>query len=253
MADKPIIFSAPMVQALLDGRKVQTRRTVQNLTFDPISQMWRFGGVNSALLFRSEDQVKSRTDGVVSAKAAAYRKGDRLWCRENWQTHCDMDHITPRDLPHDAAVQYPATYDGWVSRVRPSIHMPRWASRLTLIVTDVRVERLQDISEADAQAEGIIYQPPTEDDLKWYEAYAEEHCFDPVKDPMSGVWIAPGTRQGFAPRPNDPQWGPTASFAFRCLWDSINGPDAWAQNPFVYAITFTVHKSNIDALKAEAA
>jgi hypothetical protein len=225
MADKPIIFSAPMVQALLAGRKVQTRRTVQNLTFDLKSQMWRFGGVNSALLFRSEDQVKSRTDGVVSAKTAAYRKGDRLWVREAWKTSALYDKTPPRELPISAPIYFTCDDRLWpVARYRPSIHMPRWSSRLTLTVTDVRVQRLQDISEEDAKAEGVRL----------------------MRD-GSGVFVG---REG--PKRLVTPW-PTACEAFADLWDSINGPDAWSENPFVYAVSFTVHKSNIDALKAEAA
>ena len=97
------------------------------------------------------------------------------------------------------------------TRWRPSIHMPRWASRLTLTVTDVRVQRLQEISEEDARAEG---------------AY-----------PCEGGWSYGGS----------PLAGTTARGAFYCLWNSLHGPDAWSANPWVCALTFTVDRRNIDA------
>lgn len=114
---------------------------------------------------------------------------------------------------------------GW----RPSIHMPRWASRLTLIVEAVKVERLQDISEADAQAEGLLPYPHegpggmTVTSWHWLHGKPEEETYC------------------------------TPQYAFRALWNSINGADAWDANPFVVAVSFVVHRANIDALKAEVA
>lgn len=102
-------------------------------------------------------------------------------------------------------------------RIRPSIHMPRWASRLTLTVTDVRVERLQDISEADAIAEGC-----------------------PVST-MPGTIGHPLCPVGFNEMGTPIYW-------FRELWNSINGPDAWDANPWVVALTFDVARRNIDAV-----
>ena len=95
--------------------------------------------------------------------------------------------------------------------------MPRWASRLTLTVTDVRVERLQDISEADAIAEGCapLSHPMGRADLLWHEIGPDQ-------------WQAPS------------RW-------YRTLWDSINGAGAWADNPWVVAVSFDVREGNIDA------
>jgi hypothetical protein len=223
MADKPVIFSAPMVQALLDGRKTQTRRIIKPQPY--IDAMGNFCHERSNWGQNMDGTPCTRN--FINKKCRHGKPGDRLWVRENWQTHCDMDHITPRDLPHDAAVQYPAIYDGWMSRIRPSIHMPRWASRLTLTVTDVRVQRLQDLSEEDAKAEGCG---------KAFE----------VQDLRDAMHKLLGAASGEAT-------GSTYRIGFAHLWNSINGPDAWSENPFVYAVSFTVHKSNIDALKAEAA
>ena len=91
--------------------------------------------------------------------------------------------------------------------------MPRWASRLTLTVTDVRVQRLQDISEADAQAEGLV---------EVYEGWATDSA--------------------------GRHWGPTARDSYRILWNDLHGPEAWAANPWVAALTFETHRHNIDQI-----
>lgn len=119
MADRPILFSAPMVRALLTGAKTQTRR-------------------------------------LATSSLARCRPGDRLWVREGWAPHSTFDHLPPRDIPK-GRVFYLADrgYSPSGVRGRPSIHMPRWASRLTLHIEDVRVQPLQAISEEDAMAEGF--------------------------------------------------------------------------------------------------
>ena len=136
--ERPILCSAPDVMAILDGRKTQTRRIMKpqpNRTWpDEVTPHWSVGG-NRTL------------PGASNPLRCPYGvPGDRLWVREAWR------------LPDGAPkgwVDYRAddTRDGF--KWKPSIHMPRWASRITLEVTDVRVERLQDISEADAMAEGV--------------------------------------------------------------------------------------------------
>ena len=207
MADRPIIFSAPMVRALLDGRKTQTRRVLplahpkfshQNV-LDPDmlvdkQYVWFWDGVH---------------DCVGASWPLPYAPGDRLWVRENCATWGDHEAI----YRADDAVEYGlAVSDGkfgakW--KARPSIHMPRWASRLTLTVTEVRVQRLQDISEADAVAEGALQ--------SWTGS-------DPESD----------TR--------------TALNEFEALWNSLHGPGAWDANPWVVALTFTVQRGNIDQI-----
>jgi len=101
-------------------------------------------------------------------------------------------------------------------KIRPSIHMPRWASRITLTVTDVRVQRLQDCSEADAKAEGII---------------------------------GAGLIWGLGVEPPDPARAASPVEAYARLWDIINGPEAWDANPWVVALTFAVHLCNIDKME----
>lgn len=146
MTDRPIIFSAPMVRALLEGRKTMTRR----IAWKPLRLIGEGGFGRVGLL-----QDPSPWQRV--------QPGDRLWVRENWQSDVRNVGHPPRDVPRTEPVWFAAGGDpinspgafaiqatGW----RPSIHMPRWASRITLTVTAVRVERLQEISTDDALAEG---------------------------------------------------------------------------------------------------
>lgn len=146
--DKPIIFSAPMIRALLDGRKTMTRRLA-----------WR--------TFKARDGAYA---GVADERALSpwqrVKPGDRLWVREAWSLTGEFSDATSkylrgfyspervlgRHLRHRAdADGYDEASQAW----RPSIHMPRWASRLTLTVTATKIERLAAISDADARAEGV--------------------------------------------------------------------------------------------------
>lgn len=219
MTDRPIIFSAPMVRALLDGRKTQTRRILkpQPRTFETDEgpcKVALFQGLNDPL-------PRIQLGRVITCQQVRFAPGDRLWVRENWRTVGDAplsECIGPSDImfPATATEGELATFK-W----RPSIHMPRWASRLTLHVTGVKVERLQDISEEDARAEG---------------------CF--VGKATGRVFTsAAAMRLGGAEWANARDW-------FADLWESINGPEAWEANPWVVAVTFTVHRRNIDAREA---
>jgi hypothetical protein len=228
MADKPILFSAPMVQALLAGTKTQTRRIIkpQPLPFDAVfseNGRWWTGD--------------AETGDVFQVLRVPYAPGDRLWVRESGDLFREAYEHDPKrsiDLWRDAgwrhsadgalisAREYDPPLSEWIGDCvpfkRPSIHMPRWVSRLTLIVRDVRVQRLQEISEDDAIAEGVYYSAPTEEDYEWHRSW----CFDCGIDP------------------------------FRCIWNSIHGPDAWEANPWVCAITFDVIRANIDQIEDAA-
>lgn len=140
MADKPILFSAPMVRALLSGTKTQTRRAVT-----PHIDIGR----------------GDKIEGTFNLRIAV---GDRLYVREAWRATRHIDDKSPRDMVKTEAVQFIA--DGTVERAFPqfeagkhrqAMHMPKWASRLTLTVTDVRVQRLQDINRGDAMEEGCPF------------------------------------------------------------------------------------------------
>ncbi len=219
MTDRPILFSAPMVRALLSGAKTQTRRLMKPQPADDI-RLHRFPNESHAWISSFGHKYGRQT----AHSCPQGRAGDSLWVRESWQTHCDKDGITPRDLPPETDVQYPATYEHWVSKRRPGIHMPRWASRITLQITDVRVQKVKDITEEDAKAEGVR----------------------PMRD-GGGTYVG---REG--PGNLVTPW-PSAKEAFADLWDSINGAGAFEADSWVWAISFSVIRSNIDKIAREAA
>lgn len=163
MADLPIPFSAPMVRANLreieqpGSGKTQTRRVLDQSQFHPdCVEVCRYSDDDPTLIQRHG------MDGSICGKVkVAYRPGDRLYVREHWRTVPGVDDLAPRDLvPYLLPIRYEA--DGTVTsetmgwgRFRQGMHMPKWASRITLIVTDVRVQRLREISADDALAEGV--------------------------------------------------------------------------------------------------
>lgn len=214
MADRPIIFSAPMVRALLEGRKTQTRRVYKVPAGSYVEQ----------------GRVWAMTDGCAFGdKALPYAPGDRLYVREHWRTARAYDDLAPSAMGGEEPVKYEADGSeqtwGWPGlflpgRFRQGMHMPRWASRLTLTVTEVRVQRLQKISEEDAGAEGI-------------EVWLGYHDEDVFKNYGAGLDFS-----GYG----------AAKDSFRTLWNSLHGPDAWDANPWVVAVTFTVDRRNIDSL-----
>ena len=188
MKERPILFSGPMVRALLAGTKTQTRRVVkpQPTHFNPV-------GVPRRVI---------PTGGPSDVIRCPYgQPGDRLWVRETWAYGI---HALAAKRDENGPFVYAAdgtTQGRLCDRWRPSIHMPRWASRITLEVTSVRVERLQDIDLADALAEGI-------------------------SDTGALILDSAGNEQG----------GPIAEYAV--LWEQINGSGSWAANPWVWAIEF---------------
>ena len=222
MADRPILFSAPMIRALLAGHKTQTRR-IQAEGVSMAGSIDHSSGKPIAIDATAWDRrwpVKTK-----------YAIGDRLWVREAWSGRYEWREMTPSGR---VASGSPLARETWYwadgeptsgdwELPRPSIHMPRPFSRITLTVTDVRVQRLQDISEADAVAEGI-------ERLKSGRGF-----YDPVANKGA-------VRLG--------QYFTSAIDAYAHLWDSINGEGAWDANPWVAAYTFTVQHRNIDQVAA---
>lgn len=219
MTARPILFSGPMIRAILDGRKMQTRRIVTHrhgISFlggagqedDPECWGWSFDGPDHSGYMVIARGLNERHDhGCISLPCPYGEPGDLLWVRE---TFCLRD---PEHHP-ERGYWYAATDDVDEPRWSPSIHMPRAASRITLLITDVRVQRLQEISEDDAKAEGVRVLPLQSGSGAWWtadvDAGAPLHSRDPVD-------------------------------AFRKLWDSINGKRAtWASNPWVWALSFEV-------------
>ena len=223
MAVSPLLFSAPMVRALLDGRKTQTRRVLAIRGHRHFSEFgpsdtpgydWHFRDDGMRWHDLRHDELLVRLPFAV---------GDLRWVREPWRTRLDFNPLAPRDIPIGSVIQYDATgptfEEGLSGRSRPGMFLPRWASRLTLRVTGVKVERLQDISEEDAKAEGVYCG-------KASGRFADNYATMAV----AGIWFA------------------TARGWYADLWDRINGPGAWAANPWVIVRTFDVIKANIDVV-----
>ncbi|MFF6477675.1 hypothetical protein ACET4O_23870 [Pseudomonas aeruginosa] len=218
--ERPILFNEQMVRAILEGRKTVTRRVMKPQP-DFLGSM-----VDPNTPFKTLDA------GLHARITCPYGEpGDRLWVRETWTDvnmcgapalayRADEDirdlmeepgflddrgafnYDDPRVKPYPFACWY-AELDQ--ARWRPSIHMPRWASRILLEITAVRVERLQDISEEQALAEGVCGEPCD---------HARQACAD------IGCW------------------GDTAKGAFGFLWESLNGEGSWAANPWVWVVEF---------------
>lgn len=214
--ERPILFSAPMVRALLAGTKTQTRRMVKpqpearNTVFNPPDGEWAWW--HKKLDAGHLHTGRAAIERLMEPLCPYGKPGDRLWVRE---TFAKIDGQTQPWIETD----YRATYThgdrlgdslGIKKRWTPAIHMPRSASRITLKITAVRVERLQEISEADCRAEGI-----------------REHHLNGVRhwDNGTGVLMI-GTG------------GVRIDHAYRSLWESINGAGSWDVNPWVWVIEF---------------
>lgn len=171
MTDIPIIFSPAMARALLEGRKTMTRR-------------------------------------LASSPLRRAKAGDRLYVREMFRTETIVINGVLREQARYPEDQFRREFDPM--KYKPSIHMPRWASRMTLVVTATKIERLNDITEDDARAEGV--------------------------ELIDGSIRHPSYWQAFA-----------------SLWSALHGPpNEWTHDPEVVALTFIVHKQNIDELKSAA-
>lgn len=146
MAERPILLRGPDVRAILEGRKTQARRLAKFVERD--GNGWHIRACGGGAWTDNDKDVPE-----IAVDFIPYEIGDRLWVRETWAYWPIVD-----EKDRTEGLIYRATDDDWECRMfdwRASIHMPRWASRITLEVTGVRVERLQDISEEDAQAEGV--------------------------------------------------------------------------------------------------
>ena len=220
--EKPILFSGPMVRAILDGTKTMTRRVVKipyekgnSLgTWEP-SILGGKGCTDNNGNFVDEFPVLWHTRTGYSLSCPYGQVGDRLWVRETWAWGKRYDdciitlETIPKQKPDYAEIFYRADNnqvnrdDKW----KPSIFMPRWASRITLEIVSVRVERLQEITEEDAIKEGALSLGDPSGEADWSVGFAKA--------------------------------------CFQRLWDSINGKKyPWKDNPFVWVIEFR----RIDAL-----
>lgn len=211
MKERPILFSSAMVRAILLGSKTQTRRVVKpQPVYRDVQGLFASWVFKGGLLYPN-----AKTD--VLAMCPYGQPGDRLWVREAHSIgpgpNAVLEPVESGGVlrwPHityaaDGAVERKdERWKGIFGKSRPSIHMHRWASRITLEVTGVRVERLQDLSEADARYEGI------------------QQCEGGSMDYLA----------------NDYAQGYSSVASFRSLWESLNGASSWDANPWVWVVEF---------------
>lgn len=248
--ERPILFSAPMVRAILGGSKTQTRRAVKIKPPLSLPNYYATGRVLSDLEiqpgawmeFRHTSQDKVGFTGSPAAfllKCPYGKVGDQLWVRETWNYNDWTELGIPfigykadgsallREHPEEWSEVVENIWAGLSSpenfnvdsaardrKFRPSIHMPRWASRIQLEITGVRVELLNDISEADAIAEGV----------------------KPVVIPKPFPNAGKLAYLGYGDHPRS--YIDTARDSFKTLWESINGAGSWQANPWVWVIEF---------------
>lgn len=198
--DRGIIFSAPMVRAILAGRKTQTRR-------------------------------------LATSPLADLEPGDRLWLRENYRLDIAYDGCKAREVDPAAFVWWEAdgasVGGGVIGKLRPSIFLPRWASRATLTVEAKRIEPLDQITEADAMAEGITME----------NLIVGSHC-------AGGRHSEITADRYFSPHdPDDTEGYECAVDAFAALWDSLHDREGerFAEAPSIVALTFAATLANIDS------
>lgn len=205
MKERGMIFNGEMTRAILDGRKTQTRRPVKFPVHDK----------NLGCELAGNELAGELSAGNY-LNSAFGKPGDRIWVRETFCPVDDTQYGGEKWVDYRATPKFEASHPaGWDSapndaealKWRPSIHMPRWASRILLEITDVRVERLNTISEKDAAAEGV---PPAGSLLPDYP----------------GTFLTP--KGDFAP----------AKVAFQRLWESIYGEESWKANGWVWVIEF---------------
>jgi hypothetical protein len=222
MTDRPILFSAEMVRAILDGRKTQTRRAIKPVpTFN--------GG--GAIFDGGDGQEDFVEPYWVFPKTCKYgQPGDFLWVRETWTQYPIELNPEPCDAWYKATSNGPPPPFKW----RPSIHMPRWASRITLEVKGVRVERLQDISEDDAKAEGCEARPFPG---PWWQGYRDLGDGELIHQQAVGD-TAPDWMIEPKKMPPTPWLDRSARDGFRSIWMGLYGPDAWDENPWVWVVAF---------------
>ncbi|HGG8902970.1 TPA: hypothetical protein ACJJXD_004208 [Enterobacter cloacae] len=227
MKERGMIFNGEMVRAILDGRKTQTRRIMKVQPSDgfhpthngydlDLNAHWYTPGVvdkNGYLQPAKKDVfgVADENEGYTCPFGAV---GDRIWVRETWAeagAGAPDLKLYRANYPEHVPTHYENVPPADEIRWTPSIHMPRWASRILLEITGMRVERLNGISETDAEAEGIDMEA----------LFDAQDCYDCIADHnMTGR--------------------PTATGAFKYLWESIYGEESWKSNPWVWVIEFKV-------------
>lgn len=233
MRERPILFSAPMVRAIRAGAKTQTRRAVK-----PQPRMISVPGADGRLvkpfLWWKDDALDN--DYEVHLRSPYGRPGDRLYVKEHAWMYCEKrpNGVTEKGrlkfeyVPLGASpvwhcenhperpvmdVVHPETGNVWLWRKKLGRFLPKWASRITLEVVAVRVERLNDISEVDAVAEGVEMAPAPAG-KKSYKNYLA------MEDAAALRWLR------------------TPVLSYCSLWESLNGAGSWSENPWVWVVEF---------------
>lgn len=240
MKERPILFSAPMVRAILEGRKTQTRRIAKLHGNDGLQtdhDAWRFCEFHENSR-RAVWQHRTNISRVITGACPHGEPGDRLWVREScfiwgrwvknglttkgkqrWRFKVETPHTAIYNATHPQVATKTTRRQTCMYWRRPSIHAPRWASRITLEITEVRVQRLNKITADDAIAEGVE------------DAEGKRHRAGDFKPGVQG-WINYGPPRSYNYA--------TPQESFQSLWKSINGDESWDANPWVWAISFKV-------------
>lgn len=235
MKERGMIFNGEMVRAILDGRKTQTRRIMKPQPEPcPRGGHWWPSNMFKTMLHVEEEMQngKGGWGGLVGDACPFGDVGDRIWVREAYRFPASLDDVSPTGVGEMAVAtgyrkpwaptfyEFTGTFsDGWkgfetppkvsgAGKLRPSIHMPRWASRILLEITNVGVQRLQDISSGDAVREGICQLP-----------VSGRYCLSPGDQYFGGA-------------------SHSAKEVYSWLWSSIYGEESWKANPWVWVISF---------------
>lgn len=220
ITENPLLFQSEMVKAVLEGRKTQTRRVIKNVSITE--------NVKGSIDYSGQKKGMYQAGRCIVAKYLNYplvgildfckygKPGDLLWVRETWG-HTKQLNINPEDENYGVVYRAAGTdwenFEGWTWK--PSIHMPKSASRIWLMVEDIRVERVKEITEYDSISEGV--EAMGEDDFNgtaWKDYLAKKDDFEPVFY--------------------------NSVLSFRSLWIFINGEESWRANPWVWVILFRV-------------
>lgn len=236
MKERPILFSAPMVRAILDGRKTVTRRVVKPQP-DPYTtecESVTFTKPGKGIWLPTTTGRNTHSLSGPAFTCPYGQPGDQLWVRESFRfLRSDELLSVPRlGIRTERGCLWRASAPNDLGPWKPSIHMPRWASRISLEITEVRVQRLQDITEDDAIREGATWRD-----------------FGRECGHRGGVWRDVGDcKESFHSQRNGWTMEPPAASAKDCLYSArmafanlinkINGPETWESNPWVWCVSF---------------
>jgi hypothetical protein len=215
--DRPLLVSGPLIKPIQDEIKTETRRTRGLDVINDYPNSWELADVTADVF-----AFKNRSGELLCIVSPYGMAGDSLWIRENWFVGKSYDNIKPRDLPRPVDMGHEINHgfeaDGpkpdWAGKTRPSIHMPRWMSRIEIELTGVTVERLHQITEGGAKREGV----------------------------KAGKFrMGPNTEKG----QYQLELNPHGSYVdgFRFTWAQLNGLASWDLNPWVWVLSFKLKKS----------